>query len=122
MARSVDKGHGRIETRTLESTTILTDYSDWPGMSQAFRTTRVRKVKGKVTTEVAYGITSLTRDRGDAAGLLAWTRGHWSIENRLHHVRDVTFGEDACRVRSGAAPQVLAAIRNLDIAPTIVES
>jgi hypothetical protein len=39
-------------------------------------------------------------------------RGHWAIENRLHYVRDVTFGEDASRVRSGAAPQVMAALRN----------
>ena len=64
------------------------------------------------TTEVLYGITSLTRDRADAATLLRRVREHWHIENRLHHVRDVTFGEDACRVRSGSAPRLLAALRN----------
>lgn len=47
---------------------------------------------------------------------LKLNREHWAIENKLHHVRDVTMGEDACRVRSGAAPQVLAAIRNSAIA------
>ena len=45
--------------------------------------------------------------------MLALARGHWGIENRLHYVRDVTLGEDACRVRSDAAPQVLAALRNV---------
>lgn len=64
------------------------------------------------TVEVVYGITSLSPDRADAADLLAYLRDHWRIENRLHYVRDVTLGEDACRVRSGAAPQVLAALRN----------
>jgi hypothetical protein len=44
--------------------------------------------------------------------LLRLVRQHWRIENSLHYVRDVTLGEDACRVRRGAAPQVLAALRN----------
>lgn len=64
------------------------------------------------TTEVVYGITSLPRGRADAARLLALARGHWGVENRLHYVRDVTLGEDACRVRSGAAPQAMACLRN----------
>lgn len=67
---------------------------------------------GKAAVEVAYFITSLTRDRADAAALLALIRSHWAIENRLHHVRDVSLGEDACRVRTGASPEVLAALRN----------
>jgi hypothetical protein len=61
---------------------------------------------------VAYGITSVGRDRADAGRLLGLARGHWGIENGLHWVRDVTLGEDACRVRTGSAPQVLAALRN----------
>jgi hypothetical protein len=61
---------------------------------------------------VAYGVTSLGPDRADAGALLARARDHWKIENELHHVRDVTLREDACRVRSGTAPQVLAALRN----------
>jgi hypothetical protein len=64
---------------------------------------------------VAYGITSLTRDRADARRLLGLARRHWGVENRLHYVRDVTLGEDACRVRSGAGPQVLAGVRNVAI-------
>ncbi len=62
--------------------------------------------------EVVQGITSLGRDQADAARLLELVRGHRGIEDGLHFVRDVTLGEDACRVRTGAAPPVLAAIRN----------
>ena len=59
-----------------------------------------------------YAITSLTAEQADAARLLALSRNHWSIENRLHYVRDVTCREDQCRTRARAAPQVLAALRN----------
>jgi len=65
---------------------------------------------------VAYGITSLPREKADAKMLLKLTRDHWGIENRLHWVRDMTLGEDACRVRTGTAPQLLAAFRNTTIA------
>jgi hypothetical protein len=61
---------------------------------------------------VVHAITSLSPERADAARLLELSRAHWDIENRLHWVRDVSLGEDACRVRTGAAPQVLAACRN----------
>ncbi len=114
-ASSLNKGHGRIEARKLTSTTALNGYLDWPGVKQVFRLERTRTVRNQTTTEVAYGITSLSRDRADATRLLELTRGHWGIENRLHYVRDVTFGEDACRVRTGQAPQNLAAIRNLAV-------
>jgi hypothetical protein len=87
-------------------------YLDWPDVGQVFELERVRVVGGKTGVEVVYGITSLGRDRADAARLLELARGHWRIENGLHWVRDVTLGEDACRVRAGAAPQALAAIRN----------
>jgi predicted transposase YbfD/YdcC len=73
---------------------------------------RERTIQGKTTTEEVCGLTSLTREQADAKRLLALTRDHWSIENSLHYVRDVTLGEDACRVRKGNAPQVLAALRN----------
>ncbi len=66
-------------------------------------------------TEVRYYVTSLAPQHADAKALLALTRGHWSIENRLHHVRDVTFEEDRSQMRVGAAPQTFAACRNLVI-------
>ena len=76
---------------------------------------RERTEKGKTTVEVAYGVTSLGPDEADAARLLDLVREPWRIENCLHYVRDVTLGEDACRVRKGGAPQVLAALRNAAI-------
>lgn len=78
-----------------------------------FRIERRRTIGGETTCEVAYGITSLTPQQATADQLLDFARAHWGIENSLHHIRDVTLGEDACRVRTGAAPQVLAAMRNL---------
>ena len=60
--------------------------------------------RGKISREVAYAITSLGPSVGPAALLWLW-RGHWRIENQLHYVRDVTFGEDASQVRTGAAPR-----------------
>jgi hypothetical protein len=82
-------------------------------VGQVFELERVRVVGDKTTVEVVHGITSVGRDRGDARWLLQQTRKHWGIENKLHWVRDVTLGEDDCRVRTGSAPQVLAALRNV---------
>lgn len=111
-ATAVDKGHGRIEKRTVRTTPLLTCHDRWDGIKQGFRVTRERTVRGVTTVEVSHGITSLSVERADARALLGLVRSHWRIENQLHYVRDVTLGEDACRVRKGAAPQVLAALRN----------
>ena len=70
---------------------------------------------GKTTHEIRYFITSVSRPVADAGQLLKWARGHWSIENRSHYVRDVTMGEDASRIRKGSGPQVMAALRNATI-------
>jgi hypothetical protein len=114
----VDKGHGRVEKRTLEVTTWLAGYlgSDWPGCAQASRLERERRSGGEVELEVVYGITSLPRERAGAAELLALTRAHRGIENGLHGRRDGALREDAGRARSGSAPQVMAILRNLVIA------
>ena len=85
---------------------------DWPGAVQVFQVHRIRYVADKVEEETVYGISSLSAQQADAQRLLGLVRGHWEIENRLHWVRDVTLGEDACRVRSGDAAQVLAGLRN----------
>jgi hypothetical protein len=79
VATAVDKGHGRIEKRTLETTRILTAGQKWKGLRQGFRITRERTVKGKTTVEVAYGITSLSAERASAAALLVVLRDHWRI-------------------------------------------
>jgi len=96
----------------LRTTPILTLGQKWTGLKQGFEITRERTIGGQKTVEVVYGITSLSADRANAATLLRHVRDHWLIENQLHYVRDVTLREDACRVRSGNAPQVLAALRN----------
>ena len=108
----MDKGHGRVEKRTVRTTTILTLHQKWPGLAQGLEITRERTVKGVTTVEVEYAMTSLKPERADAQRLSELVREHWGIENGLHWVRDVTLGEDGCRVRKGNAPQVLAAVRN----------
>lgn len=72
----------------------------------------MRRSRGKETIETVCAVTSLGPDEASANRLLAIARGHWHIENRLHWVRDMSLGEDACRVRTGEAPEILAAIRN----------
>lgn len=105
--------HGdRREERRLWTSVVLVGYSDWPHLAQACRLERVVTRKGRTRREVAYAVTSLPSQRGDAQRLLSLWRGHWGIENRLHWVRDVTFDEDRCQVRVGAAPQVVASLRN----------
>ena len=94
---------------------MLGGYLDWPGAAQVLRVESEVTAGGEATCEVSYAITSVPRCQADAARLLAWHREHWGIENRLHHVRDVTMGEDANRTRTGSGPQVLAALRNAAI-------
>lgn len=84
-------------------------------MAQVGRLERTVVRGEQATHEVAYLITSVPRAHADAATLLGWHRGHWGIENRLHYVRDVSFGEDANPTRTGSGPQVLAALRNAAI-------
>ena len=76
-----------------------------------------RKNRGNVThtVELAYGVTSLEQKRASAERLLELNRGHWEIENRVHHVRDVTYDEDRCRIRTDNGPRMMASIRNLAI-------
>jgi len=112
-----NRGHGRREQRTLQTSTALTGYLDWPGLAQVFRATRrvVDARTGEVWAEVVYGITSLAADRATAQEILRLLRGHWTIENRLHWVRDVTYDEDRSQARAGAIPEVMAALRSLAI-------
>lgn len=116
-SRSVDVGHGRIETRNLTTSEALVGYSDWPGMAQVFAVGRhvIVKKTGKERVEVVYGVTSLSPQQADPGRLLELVRGHWCIENKSHWVRDVTFDEDRSQVRSGNIPQLMAAMRNTAI-------
>ena len=110
-ATQTNKGHGRLEKRTLRTTSVLTKQQNWAGLKQGFELTRQRTINGVTTTQTVRGITSLSPERADATRLLTLTRGHWGIENGLHYRRDVTMGEDASRIRKGTAPQVMAALR-----------
>ncbi len=110
--------HGRIDRRTLESSTALNHYLDWPGVAQVLRRTRrSRKVAtGELTEQVTYGITSLSRSRALPKQIEALWRAHWTIENRLYYVRDESMGEDRSTLRSDNAPHALAALRNASLA------
>ena len=116
-AHSLEKGHGRIEERTLFSSSRLADQVEWPYLSQVFVLcsercdTRTRRSSLKLH----YGITSLAPMEADAQRLLELTRSHWAIENGLHYRRDVTFKEDSCRMKSHTAAEALAVCNNLAV-------
>jgi predicted transposase YbfD/YdcC len=118
------KGHGRRETRTIETTAALNGVVaqlGWSSVRQVFRVTRKTTLRDretgdlKTTTQVDYGITDLSRQQADAKRLLEFNRSHWGIENKAHYTRDVTFQEDAHRARTGSGPQLMAAVRNAAI-------
>jgi hypothetical protein len=112
--RQVNKGHGRVETRTLSASVDLKGYADWPGVEQGLRLERqvYYQATGETTYEVEYAVLSVSPDQLDLHTVLGRWRGHWSIENKLHWVRDVVLGEDASRVRRDHAPHALACLRN----------
>jgi predicted transposase YbfD/YdcC len=115
--RTVDIGHGRIETRKLTTSAALVGYSDWPGLAQVFEVGRhvVTQKTEQERVEVVYGVTSLRPERATPQRLLELVRGHWGIEHKSHWVRDVTFDEDRSQVRCGHIPQMMAALRNTAI-------
>jgi predicted transposase YbfD/YdcC len=114
VAHTSEKRHGRHEWRTLEASAALVGWLDWPAHQQALRRTcrRLRLSTGEVHQETTYAVTSLSPAEADAALLERLWRGHWTIENRVHYVRDVTWGEDAGQAYRGHTPQALAALRN----------
>ena len=106
-----------MEVRSIWTSTDLCGYLDFPYAAQVFTIRRqvTEMVSQKYRTETVYGLSRLPTERATPARLLALSRGHWTIENRLHGVRDVTFDEDRSRVRKGAGAQVMASIRNLAV-------
>lgn len=109
------KGHGRREKRTLTTSALLNPSAAWPHLAQVFRIERhfTSCRSGKVTHEVAFGMTSLPATHASPARLLALVRRHWAIENSLHYVRDVTFHEDKCRLATRSAAHTIAIFNNL---------
>jgi predicted transposase YbfD/YdcC len=119
--RSTETSHGRREIRALKVVTIAAGI-EFPHAVQAVQVIRKTRPinartgkKARWRTETVYAITDLAPHQARPAELAAWIRGHWQIENGLHWVRDVTFAEDHSQVRTGAAPQVMATLRNLVI-------
>ena len=113
-ATTLDKGHGRIERRTLKATTAWNDYLDWPGVGQVGQVESEVVKDGKTSHEIRYFITSVSRPVAGGT-VTQMGPGHWSVENRSHYVRDVTMGEDASRIRKRSGPEVMAAFRNATI-------
>jgi predicted transposase YbfD/YdcC len=115
--RHTDRGHGRREIRTLKILSISTGI-DFPNAAQAIQIRRRRRrldEPKRFTTETVYAITDLLVHQAKPMQLADWIRGHWSIENKVHWVRDVTYDEDRSQIRTGTGPQVMAAIRNAAI-------
>ncbi len=112
---TTNKGHGRLETRQITTSSMLNDYLDWPYLAQVFqiKRTTVELKTGKRREETVYGFTSLTATEATPADLLTINRRHWGIENGLHYRRDVTFKEDASKVDSWPAQHVMSSLNNL---------
>lgn len=116
-AQQSNKGHGRLERRTLTAISDETGYLDWPGAAQVFRIERRRCClrTGELTEETVYGITSLTPERASAERLLQHTRCHWGIENGLHYRRDTTLHEDQTRMSQPTQAEAVAVLNNFVI-------
>ena len=107
-------GHGRRARRTIKVVQAPA-WVQFPGARQIAQIRRTVIRAGKRTVEVVYVITSADHQAAPPATLAAWVKGHWSIENQLHWVRDVTYDEDRSQVRTGHAPRVMATFRNTAI-------
>lgn len=116
-SQTTRRGHGRRATRTIKVIEMpdLPGWPEFPGAAQVAQLRRTVTKSGKKTTEVVYLITSANHRDAPPATLAAWVQGHWSIENALHWVRDVTYDEDRSQVRTGHAPHVMATLRNTAI-------
>jgi len=112
--RTRDRGHGRVELRTLKA--VCVRHFGFPHAAQVIQVTRKTRQlhtnRWRVVT--VYAITSLSFQLARPARLADLLRGHWAIE-ALHHIRDTTFAEDDSQVRTGAAPNAMAVLRNLVI-------
>jgi predicted transposase YbfD/YdcC len=116
-AKEINKGHGRLERRTLTVSSQLNDFLDWPYLEQVFKLERRRiSLKtGEIHEQVVYGFTSLMREEITPSRLLKDIRSYWGIENGLHYRRDVTLREDYTHMTKGRAGQVMACLNNLII-------
>lgn len=113
--QTLEKSKGRVEKRIVWMSNDLTEYLDWPGLTHVFKVQRDRSDKQGKSSEIVYGIASLPEQFNTIKHLSQYLRGHWSIENKLHRVKDVSFHEDQSTIKKGQAPQVMSMLRNLVI-------
>ena len=111
-AQTTEKGHGRVDMRSIRVSSELKGYSDWPGLEQVFEIRRSFQSKGEWREAVRYGVTSLPSTLAIPERVLTLKRGHWVIENGLHYIKDVTMGEDKSTVHADNGPKIMAALRN----------
>jgi predicted transposase YbfD/YdcC len=111
-AQTTEKGHGRVDIRSIRVSSELKGYCDWPGLEQVFEIRRCWKYKDIWKEAVRYGVTSLPAPIAFPERLLTLKRGHWIVENGLHYVKDVTMGEDKSTVHQDNGPKIMAALRN----------
>ena len=117
-ASLTSKGHGRLEVRTLTTSSQLNDFLNWPFLQQVFkleRTITISKTK-KTRQETIYGVTSLAAEQASPSELLYMLRSYWQIENALHYPRDVTLQEDRTRFKNHTAAHNMAILNNLILA------
>ena len=109
--------HGRIEIRKIWTTSELNQYLMFPHVGQAFAIERefIDKKTGKVSNDIAYGITSRKKDEADAEKILKVNRGHWTIENSCHYILDWNYDEDRSRIRTGYGPENMTRLRRFAI-------
>lgn len=112
------KGHGRLEVRTLTTSSQLNDFLDWPFLQQVFKLERtiLTTKTNKTRQETIYGVTSLAAEQASPLQLLDMLRSYWRIENSLHYPRDVTLQEDQTRFKNHTAAHNMAIINNLVLA------
>ena len=114
--RTHHKGHGRLESRTVKLLDLRTGIG-FPHARLAIQVTRRRRPPTGTNwrTETVYAVTDMTWEDIRADQIADAIRGHWTIENRLHWIRDVVFAEDHSQIRTGNGPAVMATLRNLAI-------
>lgn len=112
---SPEKGHGRIEQRSICVCTVLDwlpQTATWPALKAIVEVVSEREINSKKTSEIRYYFSSR---KGTAKEFAGWTRGHWSIENPLHWVLDVIFKEDDAQAKAGFIAENMAFFRRLSM-------
>ncbi len=107
-----EKGHGRIETRTCTVTEnidwLKAEHSDWKNLKSVVEIESTREIKGAISVEKRYYITDHSANPKLITNAV---RQHWGIENKLHWVLDISFGDDQSRIRRGNAPRNMAIVK-----------